>query len=87
MKAAREKVSSMAHVQISFQIKEVQFWGHGSPGRAWIGQDCFDSTSLAQPHWQNLKNMMADGSLWWWRTCSSLHGEGIDFFFNCSHQD
>ncbi len=53
-------------------VREVQFWGHGTPGRVYINHKQLDVNDLAP-----LARVMASpSSLWWWRTCSSFAGVG-----------
>lgn len=56
-------------------INEVQFWGHGSPGSAFIGEDRLNESSLSSEAWRNLAegNVFAPNALFWFRTCSTFN--------------
>ena len=59
------------------KISEVQFWGHGSAGRAYIGGDALDITfmrgSTAFQSFTSKAPFMDNGTaLMWFRTCSTL---------------
>ena len=64
------------------KIREVQFWGHGHPGAALIGNDAFNVATLQTESWMRLaqRHVFQDGALWWWRTCQTCRGmEGREF--------
>lgn len=52
-------------------IKEVQFWGHGTPGEAYINGEKI-TEAIKKALW--VKRFTDDG-LWWFRTCSTFNGE------------
>jgi hypothetical protein len=47
------------------RVDEVQYWGHGSPGNVWLGNERLGADVLAR--------LPAIGTLWL-RTCSTFHG-------------
>ena len=77
-------------------IAEIQYWGHGHRGCAWIDRDRLDITALSPGHalhdkLATLVPRMLDGgrALWWFRTCDTFGTQtGKDFarawtrFFN-----
>jgi len=52
-------------------IKELQFWGHGHPGEAYINGKSIRDV-IGHLDW---KELMDKNGLWWFRTCSTFHGE------------
>jgi hypothetical protein len=59
-------------------IHEIQFWGHGSPGRAVIGTTFLGvgtSFALRSPRLAHLGSMMAANGHFWFRTCSTFAGD------------
>lgn len=62
-------------------IGEVQFWGHGKRGRAFVANDVIDASSL-QPGSTHVDRLRAlrecfatsDANGWWFRTCETLGG-------------
>lgn len=50
-------------------IQEVQFWGHGASGDAYI-----NGQSLAHHIGMNTQGLMNPEGLFWLRTCGSFHG-------------
>lgn len=66
-------------------IAEVQFWGHGKWGRALIGGDVLEASSLRDGHalrkgLDGLRARLAPGALFWFRTCETFGASrGIDF--------
>jgi len=60
------------------RVVELQFWGHGSDGAAYIGHQPFTAAQLATPAWQQIKHIFVSNpqrSLWWFRTCCTLNGD------------
>lgn len=66
-------------------ISQIQFWGHGSWGRAWIGKESIGRLTIHEESsvhdkFEELKNYLADDALIWFRTCSTFGNErGIQF--------
>ncbi|KAF0972961.1 hypothetical protein FDP41_008813 [Naegleria fowleri] len=63
-------------------IREVQFWGHGSPGKVFIGQDELTTEVLDTPSWVSLskRKIFHQNALWWFRSCSTCNrNEGRSF--------
>ncbi len=64
---------------------EVQFWGHGAPGIAAIGEEYLSIHSLRPfnhlyPLLHAAGRALTPNSTWWFRTCSTFHGtEGKEF--------
>jgi hypothetical protein len=58
-------------------LDEVQFWGHGLIGRAFIGRDVLDIDALGANHptaalWARVRARLTPSSLWWFRTCDTF---------------
>lgn len=81
-----EALAWLCSVRPGAPIAEVQFWGHGLPGRVFVGRDALDERSFvaaaagdgrADRH-EDLRALRArlDGpdALVWWRTCSAFGG-------------
>jgi Domain of unknown function (DUF4347) len=66
-------------------IREVQFWGHGKWGAAFVGADVLDAGALAKKHplrtgLDRLATRLAPDALFWFRTCETLGAaRGIAF--------
>lgn len=66
---------------------EVQFWGHGRPGRVLVGRDVLERDALENPlHplYPRLQHLAARDrghvQLWWFRCCSTFEGpDGASF--------
>lgn len=56
-------------------ITQIEFWGHGSPGRAWIKSDKLSVGSIKNhmPRTRRIKPHLRDCTFWL-RTCSSFAG-------------
>lgn len=50
-------------------LSEIQYWGHGSPGRIWLAESI-----LPTSEWLALKPMLTPDSLLWFRACSTFQG-------------
>jgi len=75
-------------------IAELHFWGHGSPGRVYVGGKAINRVVFTSPThpWHApmvaLSSRMRPESLVWWRTCSTFARERgqafarecVDFF-------
>ena len=56
-------------------LNVIQYWGHGSPGTAWLAQ-----MKLPQDMFKRLVKSTDQASLVWFRTCSTFNGKpGYDF--------
>lgn len=68
----------IANLEPEHSIKEIQFWGHGSPGRAWIHNRPLTASSFEhKPHrdpLMRIKTRLTEDSLIWFRTCSTFAG-------------
>jgi hypothetical protein len=66
-------------------IDEVQYWGHGKWGCAFLDRDVFDEAALTRAHPLHarlvaLRDRMAPGALLWFRTCETFGARrGIAF--------
>jgi hypothetical protein len=64
-------------------ISEIQYWGHGKWGRAYVDYDILDATSLAGRHRAGLeavRERLAPDALVWFRTCELFGAHaGHDF--------
>ena len=77
------------------RIKEVQIWGHGTPGRSWMLEDgCLDANSPTSKQYGDLlkvlRGRLTPEARIWFRNCSVFAGEpGHEFarkwtdFFQC----
>lgn len=55
-------------------IGEVQYWGHGCPGAAFIGEDALRIGNLSEERWTRLGGCFCGpDAVFWLRTCSSLN--------------
>jgi hypothetical protein len=68
-------------------IAEVQFWGHGKWGKAFVGSDVLDRASLGSEHalGDRLRAVRGAllpnaGSLFWFRTCETFGAEAGQTF-------
>jgi hypothetical protein len=72
-----EALSWLASVRAEHPIQEIQFWGHGRWGRAFIGADVLDEGSLSSSHAHHdalarVRDRLAPNALWWFRTCETF---------------
>jgi hypothetical protein len=70
----------LCSVQPDERIDEIQYWGHGLPGRVMIAADVFGVDSLAgtSPHAADLDALayrLHQDSLVWLRTCGAFAGD------------
>jgi hypothetical protein len=54
-------------------VTQVQFWGHGSPGKAYV-QNAGIGPFVDMDAAADIRKALAPGALWWWRTCASFAG-------------
>lgn len=65
---------------ITKKITRLSFWGHGSPGDAYINGDPLSQYIYTDSQLDQLGQYMNRKGLFWLRTCSSFHGkEGLVF--------
>jgi hypothetical protein len=67
----------LGSVQPGRPISEIQFWGHGRFGRAFIGSDVLDKDALVPTHrlhdaLARVRDRLAPDALWWFRTCETF---------------
>jgi len=90
-----EALEWLCEVKPDEKISTIQFWGHGSPGSFYINKKRVHVNTKKTEHLDGyvdeLKERLAEDSMWWFRTCASFHGsEGRVFaqdwsnFFGCS---
>ena len=61
-------------------ITELQYWGHGKWGRAFVAEDSLDASAIAAGRLAPLRAALAPDALVWFRTCETLGAAaGIDF--------
>lgn len=61
-------------------ITELQYWGHGKWGRAFVGEDVLDASTIASGRLEPLRAALARDALVWFRTCETVGAKaGIDF--------
>lgn len=91
-----EALAWVATVQPHRPIAELQFWGHGKWGRAYIGRDLLDAGALRSdhPHHAALaairERLVGPEALWWFRTCETFgaapgqaFAQGLTDFLGC----
>jgi hypothetical protein len=67
------------------RIAEVQYWGHGKWGRAYVARDVLDEGAFlpSSPHYDalsRLRDRFTDDALVWFRTCETFgKREGVSF--------
>ena len=76
-----EAMDLLCHIADRQQLSEVQVWGHGGSGKAFIGRHVLDEaylrTSPSFHRWAALKPFQQDPvPLIWFRTCYTMKGEG-----------
>jgi hypothetical protein len=75
-----EALAWLACVQPAKRVREVQYWGHGLFGRAFVGNDVLDERSVRTggAHHDDLlalrARLVGDDALVWLRTCSAFGG-------------
>jgi len=81
-----EALEWVAQVQPDREIAELQFWGHGKWGRAYIERDLLDAEALTPGHPLHASMLAIRGrlvgpeALWWFRTCETFGAvPGQDF--------
>jgi len=73
----QEAFAWLASVQPRARVREVQYWGHGLPGRVLIARDTLDADTLANEHKDDVaavRARLSDDALIWLRTCSAFAG-------------
>lgn len=60
----------VAQASLPAGITQLQYWGHGSPGRIWMAGRAITAQDLLV-----LKDKLAPGALVWFRTCSAFQGD------------
>lgn len=64
-------------------IEEIQYWGHGKWGQAFVDEDALDAGALAGRHAAAvaaIRERLAPDALWWFRTCETFGAHaGHDF--------
>lgn len=67
------------------QISQIQFWGHGSPGRSWMGGKALTARNATgagdlAPAMRAVADRMTDDGVIWFRNCGVFAGaRGHDF--------
>ena len=73
-----DAVAWLASVEPGQTISEIQYWGHGLPGRVFIAGDVLTSSSLTQgplaEDWRAVAARLSSTSLVWFRTCGAFGG-------------
>lgn len=71
----------LAEVRSPQRIEEIQYWGHGQPGRLLLDRQPLELTALQPAHPLHaslaaIRSRLVPGeSLWWFRTCLTFGGE------------
>lgn len=80
-----EALHWLASYEPGRQIAELQFWGHGKWGRAFIDRESLDRSALSKTHalrpgLEAFRERLAPEALIWFRTCETLGATpGQDF--------
>lgn len=75
----------LAGVDADQPIDEIQFWGHGKWGSVMVDRVSLDAAALEPGHLHHrrlcaIRERMAPGALWWFRTCETFGADsGHDF--------
>lgn len=72
----------LCSVEPARPIDEIQFWGHGTWGRALVARDFLDADAVDDPTHSRHGDLTAlrarlsgPGALWWFRTCETFGRE------------
>ena len=69
----------LASVSPTAPIDEIQYWGHGLPGRLFVAADVLDADALTRgplaDDWRAVAARLSPSSLVWFRTCGAFGGE------------
>jgi len=70
----------IAEFQPDMPISQIQYWGHGSPGKARLGHEALQKHSLAtgQPYaklFERIKTRFTEDTSIWFRVCTLFAGE------------
>jgi len=71
-----EALEWLANVHPEEKITQIQVWGHGAPGRSWMGKTQVNAKSF-QEHGavlEAIKNRMDSNSVIWFRNCGVFAG-------------
>ena len=55
-------------------IRQIQIWGHGSPGKSWMSGESLTYRSVTRPDVQKIAERMTDDGVIWFRSCSVFGG-------------
>lgn len=89
-----DAVAWLASVEPGQVIDEIQYWGHGLPGRLFVAGEVLTAhqltSSALSDDWRAVAARLSPTSLVWWRTCSAFAGQTgqtlastMAAFFNC----
>ena len=53
-------------------IREIQYWGHGKWGCAFVGEDRLDEETVEKGALDHLRERLASDALLWFRTCETF---------------
>ena len=67
------------------KISQIQYWGHGSWGNVWIGKTALNKATVTKDSelhrkWAEVKKVLSDDALIWFRTCSTFGNGGGQAF-------
>lgn len=73
----REGLAWLASVGRGRDIEQIQYWGHGQPGRVLLAKEALTVDSLRpgealQPALEAIRGRLAPEAVWWFRTCRTL---------------
>jgi hypothetical protein len=73
-----QALSWIGNYKADRQIEQVEFWGHGSPGKSWNnGEPLHRKSVLGGPHEMAIRKIaerMTDNGIIWFRNCSVFAG-------------
>jgi hypothetical protein len=79
----------LATVHPEQRIQEIQYWGHGSPGRVWMDGEALTIDSFDGEYRDVLmaiRDRLADDALIWFRTCATFGADrGRAFAYRASN--
>jgi hypothetical protein len=78
-----EALGWLSEVEPDRKIDQIQYWGHGSPGRVWMNGQALTHRAFGSGHAPQLSRLasrLTPESLVWFRTCATFTGDqGQDF--------
>lgn len=80
-----DALSQLIYAGTKEKITEIQFWGHGNPGNAFVNKESLFQTKNYLELLGKLSECLAPDCLFWFRTCGTFAGyAGANFAMNVS---